>query len=455
MEQLSTGSKINSAKDDAAGLAMASKFTAQIKGLDMAVKNASDAISMISTAEGALDEVGTMLQRMRELAVQSSNGTVTAEDRDYMDLEYQALDDEINRIANNTQWNGENVLNGKAGGQGENGADSSEVSFQISANFSTTTASNAVKYAATDLMASGTLYSDGSTADNSASVVTGRAAATALDESDEFLNAATLADVATALGTGWSVKAGQGALDSTSNMTAAAGHNSGAILFEHAGQTADITVTIATATANTNANAATHHKATSSITSDQTARTAVVQNTALSGTSSVTAWETAIAAYNADANNTDITVPTAISGLTDKSVQLDSVTKTAAVTGGVTNDIIKVDFGDLASDMSNVRSSDLQDQDNSQAAMATLDTALKAVNLQRATFGSATNRLEHAVDNMTNIQNNAEASRSRIEDTDYAETTSELAKAQIIAQAGTAMLAQANQSSQSVLSLLR
>ena len=115
MEQLSTGSKINSAKDDAAGLAMASKFTAQIKGLDMAVKNANDAISMISTAEGAMTEVTSMLQRMRELAVQSSNGTVTSEDRGYMDLEYQALEDEINRIANNTQWNGENVLDGTAG----------------------------------------------------------------------------------------------------------------------------------------------------------------------------------------------------------------------------------------------------------------------------------------------------------------------------------------------------
>ena len=128
MEQLSTGSKINSASDDAAGLAMAAKFTAQIKGLDMAVKNANDAVSMISTAEGALDEVATMLQRMRELAVQSANGTVTAEDRDYMDLEYQALNSEITRIANNTQWNGENILDGTAGNGGA--VTGSSVTFQ-------------------------------------------------------------------------------------------------------------------------------------------------------------------------------------------------------------------------------------------------------------------------------------------------------------------------------------
>ena len=258
MEQLSTGSKVNSASDDAAGLAMAAKFTAQIKGLDMAVKNANDAVSMISTAEGALDEVASMLQRMRELAVQGSNGTVTAEDRDYMDLEYQALDAEIARIANNTQWNGENILDGTAGNGGA--VTGSSVTFQVSANYTAGTPSN---------------------------------------------------------------------------------------------------------------------------------------------------------------------------------------------------DVITVDFGNLSTSMSSVASSDVQDQTNSNNAIATLDTAIQAVNTQRATFGAASNRLEHAVDNMTNIQNNAEASRSRIEDTDYAETTSELAKAQIIAQAGTAMLAQANQSPQSVLSLLR
>jgi flagellin len=117
--------------------------------------------------------------------------------------------------------------------------------------------------------------------------------------------------------------------------------------------------------------------------------------------------------------------------------------------------VITVDFGDLATDMSAVASSDVDTQSTANSAIDLLDTAIEKVNKQRATFGSASNRLEHAVDNMTNIQNNAEASRSRIEDTDYAETTSELAKAQIIAQAGTAMLAQANQSSQSVLSLLR
>ena len=261
MEQLSTGSKINSASDDSAGLAMASKFTSQINGLDMAVKNASDGISMISTAEGALDEVTTMLQRMRELAVQSSNGTMTSDDRSYMDKEYQALNSEIDRIEQNTTWNGVKILSGNAG-QGASGSETSTVNFQVSANY------------------------------------------------------------------------------------------------------------------------------------------------------------------------------------------------TAGTGGAVSNDVIAVDFGTLTA-ATTAALSDVTTQAKAQGAIDKLDTAIKGVNNQRAAFGAASNRLTHSVDNLSNIRVNAEASRSRIEDTDYAQTTSELAKAQIIAQAGTAMLAQANQSSQSVLSLLR
>ena len=251
MEKLSTGSKINSAADDAAGLAMAAKFTSQINGLDMAVKNANDGISMISTAEGALNEVSNMLQRMRELAVQSSNGTMTGDDRTYMDKEYQQLDKEIDRIEKNTQWNSTNVLDGTVGSSGT-------VTFQVSANFTS---------------------------------------------------------------------------------------------------------------------------------------------------------------------------------------------------GSPSNDVIQVNFGSLATDTASL--GDVKTMSAANTAIGAVDTAIKAVNEQRATFGAASNRLEHAVDNLTNVKVNAEASRSRIEDTDYAKTTSELAKAQIIQQAGTAMLAQASQSAQSVLSLLR
>ena len=118
MEQLSTGRKINTAADDAAGLAISTRMSSQIVGLEQSVQNAHDAISMIQTAESALDEMTTMLIRMRELALQASNGTGSSEDRDYLNDEFQRLKTEIDRIANNTEWNGRPVLNGNAGGTG-------------------------------------------------------------------------------------------------------------------------------------------------------------------------------------------------------------------------------------------------------------------------------------------------------------------------------------------------
>jgi flagellin len=308
---------------------------------------------MISTAEGALDEVGTMLQRMRELAVQSSNGTVTAEDRDYMDLEYQALDDEINRIANNTQWNGENILDGKAGKDGVNGSTSSSVTFQVSANFA-----------------------DGAEVKGHAGI--GPGTYSDIDSLEAALNEA---------GSG-------GATDWAISKVGTADHTAGS----------------------------------TALVADQT--------------------------YTFESGTSGSTVTFVMPHATKVAIGQELAPQ-AAVTAGTASDVITVDFGDLATDMATVRTSNVDTQTKANEAIGTLDTAIKAVNLQRATFGTASNRLEHAVDNMTNIQNNAEASRSRIMDTDYAETTTELAKAQIIAQAGTAMLAQANQSSQSVLSLLR
>ena len=116
MEKLSTGKRINSSADNAAGLTISTQLTSQIRGIGQAVSNANDAISMVNTADGALDEITTMLQRMRELAVQAGTGTTAATDRTYLQSEFTALRTEIDRIADNTQWNGRNILDGAAGG---------------------------------------------------------------------------------------------------------------------------------------------------------------------------------------------------------------------------------------------------------------------------------------------------------------------------------------------------
>jgi flagellin len=248
MEQLSTGKRINGAADDAAGLAIANKMTAQIRGLNQAVRNANDGISMIQVAEGATNEVTNMLQRMRELAVQSGNDTNNDNDRKAIKQEYQQLSKEIQRISNNTEWNTKKISDSSA----------TSAAFQVGANSSQT-----------------------------------------------------------------------------------------------------ITVTF-----------------------------------------------------------TDIMALSGMTGVVSAA--------TAASVGSV-----------------------------SIADISTLDTALSAIDSYRSKLGATINRLTYAADNLTNVSTNTAASRSRILDTDYAKATTELARTQIIQQAATAMLAQANQAPQSVLSLLR
>ena len=259
MEQLSTGRKINSAGDNASGLAITARMTSQIKGLDTAIRNANDAISMIGTAEGALDEISNMLQRMRELAVQAGTGTTDSADRTYMQTEFSALRSEIDRIADNTQWNGRNILDGSAGAS----TGKSAVAFQVGSDYKQT--------------------------------------------------------ISTSFG----------------NFNNTTGKLSG------------------------------------------------LASKVISGT----------------------TITSAVLMASKSIVEIDVV------------------IGDVSS--------------------------------QRATFGAVSNRLTHAVDNLTNVKTNAEASRSRILDTDYAAATTEMARTQIIQQAGTAMLAQANALPQTVLALLQ
>ena len=278
MEQLSTGRKINTAADDAAGLAISTRMSSQIIGLEQSVQKASDAISMIQTAESALDEITNMLLRMRELALQASNGTGSVADRDYLQDEFSRLKAEIDRIANNTEWNGRAVLNGNAGGTGVQ-----NVSFQVG----------------------------------------GKAGQT--------------------ISVDFGYMVGGGLATGSTGPTAASG------------------------------------------------------GTALSP---------------ADAALSGL-YPIAISGATTAAAQT------------------------LAS-----------------AALTGIDLAIENVSNQRASFGATVNQLTHSIDNLTQVSINAESTRSRIMDTDYAKATSELAKAQIIQQAGTAMLAQANQLPAAVLDLL-
>lgn len=363
MEQLSTGKRINSAQDDAAGFAIAQKMTSQIRGLNQAVRNAGDAISLVQTAEGALVEVNNMLQRMRELSVQSATDSNVTTDREALHNEFNQLRLEINRVATNTQWNGRNLLD--QGYTGNGAANPGLYKFQVGANANQTIDLTIGNYTTNSV-------SQGTTA--------------------------AVATTANATGPGHATPAAQ-----VSTLTIAGTPAIGDA----------ITVTVGDKSYT--------HKVVPGAGKVQTVTEIAVDIEAGLG---------------------------AIAGVT--------VSKAAGVmtfTGSLSTPFaISSSQGGL---LGNVRESSIATQSGANSAISALDTALKTIATGRAEMGATMNRLQYASDNLANISTNTAESRSRIQDTDYASATTELARSQIIQQAATAMLAQANQSGQSVLALLK
>jgi len=375
MERLSTGLRINSAKDDAAGLAIASKMTSQIEGLNQAVRNANDAVSLIQTAEGALVETTNMLQRMRELAVQSASDTNVSADRTALDAEFQQLKAEINRVGNNTQWNGQNILDKSFVGAGTAGT----FNFQVGANATQNISLTIGNYRTT-----------GSTNGTAAVATTTGAGAAAAQ-----VSTLTIAPA--------------------SGITAnSVGYLAGDVISFNVGEKAyNYTVTAANVAGAVDANG--------------------LAANVLSIAQGV------LATYNAD-KATGVTAAVALGVV--------SFTGTA----GANQFAISSSVGGL---LGTVNSSTITNQTTANAAITAVSTAIATVNTGRSEMGATMNRLQYAADNLANVSANATESRGRVMDTDYAKETTELARTQIIAQAGTAMLAQANQMKQTVLSLLK
>ena len=379
MERLSTGLRINSAADDAAGLAISSKLTSQIRGLDQAARNANDAISMIQTADGAAIEIDNMLQRMREVAVQAASGTNTTADIANLDIEFAALADEIDRIVDATQWNGMSILDGDSGSSGE-------FTFQIGANDSQTLT---VDFSDFNLAAGAA-----TSATSAVAAVTGVAAIIAVDIVD--LTKWVSGDIITIDGTAITLSSGNIADIDTFASALGAGLSG----YSATGDTTTITLTA-------------------------------------DAVSAVTTTSIAVTTTSATATST---------------LSTTGVAAVAAV-AAVASASAKVMASDLSGALSTATTSTITS--TTASIIDTLDSAIAGVASQRATFGAAMNRLEYTVDNLANVSQNTSASRSRIQDANYAEETTELARTQIIQQAGTAMLSQANQQAQSVLALLK
>jgi flagellin len=421
MERLSTGLRINSAKDDAAGLAISSRMKAVVSGLTMASKNANDAISMLEVAEGATLEISNMLIRMRELAVQSASGTYSDSDRDALDLEFGALMTEMDRIAKNTTWNTMSILNG--GNDAPNAtATKSVLDIQLGADASQKMELSLkawVPSVAVDMQA---LNADGY--DNAGGKsVAGAAKADGLDsrnatEKTVVTFKALAAGQYVDLG-GLKLLAGSGGISLADVQTAFASRAAG---FAGGG----VAITNGT------------------------------WSGTLAGftTSGVDAQSGAITFTSVEAFKNVTDLP----GLSTSTVAKAVVTQGVAALDASTAQSNESAYGDAVlywNKNGTPTAINIDTVANSEFAIDQLDKAILGVATERAKYGAFMSRLEHSSDNLLNVAQNTDQSRSRIEDADYAVETSELARTQIISQASTAMLAQANQSKQSVLTLLQ
>ncbi len=350
MERLSSGHKINSAKDDAAGLQISNRLTAQSRGLDVAMRNANDGISIAQTAEGAMNESTNILQRMRDLAIQSSNGTNSPAERTALNEESMALQDELNRIAETTSFGGRRLLNGSFG----------EASFQIGASSGEAMIMGLTSIRADDFRMGGTTFDSENAKDKNWEVP-----AQARDLKFEF-----------------KTKAGE-----------------------------DIILDINTKAGDDIEELATY----------------------INGQSDLV-----------NASVTD-------EGRLQLFVAEPDLEGAMSISGGLASELGIKSEGRPTS----VQDVSLTSVAGSQNAISVIDSAMKYVDSQRADLGAKQNRLSHSINNLANVQENVDASNSRIKDTDFAKETTQMTKSQILQQAGTSILAQAKQLPNSAMSLLQ
>jgi len=458
MERLASGVRINSAKDDAAGLAISTRMTANIRGLAAAVRNANDGISLTQTAEGSLGQIGDNLQRIRELAVQASNTGNNASDRAAMNNEAKQLVAEIDRVASNTTFNNIKLLDGTFTNQdlqvGAGNTSNDRLTISIgNARSSTLGVGANSSYSATKVgtAVTATALTAGALSINGFQV--GASVSDGVSFTDADASGIAKAAAINAI-------SGQTGVNATVGSTTKVGIAATAFTATAAGDVLINGVDIGVIAAGTAAgDRGTQTAAAVNAKSSQTGVTATVDTDGL------------VTLNAADGRNITVTTTadggagtglTAAAGATEKSTSLLTLSSSssAGITVGGTAGLTATGLTVAAvaattTAGAGVSSLDLTTAAGAQTALATLDKAINTITDSRASMGAYQNRLNASISNLETASLNLQASRSRIMDTDYAKESTNLAKSQIIAQAATAMLAQANQSQQSVLALLK
>ncbi len=479
IQRLSSGLRINSAKDDAAGLAISERFTTQIRGANQAARNANDGISLAQTAEGALGEIGNNLQRIRELAVQSRNATNSDSDRQALNSEVQLLKAEIQRVAEQTTFNGTKLLDGsfqsKAFQIGADQGQTIDIAQIANANIASLGNWNKVDTAAklTGAAPTGGATDAGGAAQPGTNTIDLSAFATPaadftfkIDGGADITIAAEVGRTAEQLATAVAARINT-ETDTAGLATAAAGvislSNASDAAIAFTGATGAVTVAAQTA-----AGEATPAAFTAGSFTLGGSKGSVTISYGEAGSAAQRADEL-VKSINSQSYNTGVTASldkgklvlsgaegnitvTAATGDTDGEALLAQTGLAAGSTAG--EDAIGTSYA-KGTAVTGFDTLDISTEEGADNALKAMDAALDSINSSRADLGAVQNRFTSVVANLNTSSENMSAARSRIRDTDYASETAELTRTQILQQAGTAMLAQANQTSQNVLSLLR
>ena len=460
LQRLSSGLRINSAKDDSAGLSISERMGSQIRGLNQAARNANDAISLAQTTEGNLAEISNVLQRIREIAVQSANDTNTTADRTSLQNEVTSLTAEIDRIANAAQFNGSNLLDGSF----------TSKTFQVGANSgqSIAVAISGAKNSDLGLTGSATVSVAGSTAALSftptTTTISGIAIGSLSDDGVSYVGAtksgatSTLA-IANAINaqttTGVSAKA-------TTSVTSAAitGHALATVAGEMSINGVDIgALTAALSAADRSAqlivainakSGSTGVVATAASLTTYTLTAADGRNIAISSTATATTDGHSTAANIATATGFAVSNTVAITNYGQLTL---TAGKNIVVAGAAIGTASPIAIGTYVKSGSSTV--DVSSQILSSSAISQIDSAIDTINTQRATLGTVQSRFESVIANLKTSSENVSAARGRIRDTDFAAETANMTRNQVLQQAGVAMLAQANALPNIVLSLLK
>ncbi len=465
LQRLSSGLRINSARDDAAGLAISNSFTSQVRGLDQAIRNANDGISLAQVAEGALQESTNILQRIRELSIQSANGSNGGSERAALQQEVGQLQEELNRISNTTSFGDRVLLDGSFGTE----------SFQVGAQANQTIGVTLAATSANDIGSNridfdGTAIGAALTA--AAAVPASTVAGTTLTVNGSLGTAvATYAAGDSARSLAGAINAQQGntgvSADARTVATFGALNETGVLTLDLQGTgtaVASISVNItATADLSDLSAAINQQSASTGITATSSGGTVTLVNEAgddiqlsnfdIAGSTTETA--------NVISRNYD---DSAVSGAPANTANLTAADAATRVQGQLRVDSsfgFNISAADatvattLASSLETVASVNISTQSGAQSAIAVIDAAIQGIDSQRAGIGAVQNRLSSTISNLSSVSENVSAARSQIQDADFAKETANLTRTQILQQAGISVLAQANALPQQVLGLLQ